>query len=178
VARLRKAIFKALGWPFVVVGRMLARLLKPPFAKLGTTAFKLTLPIWRLYLKGTKRTRLVVLHDGKLLLVRIWLSDGTWMLPGGGLHRKEDPVAAALRELKEETRIVSFADKLQLLGELEHTKHKLKYTYICYGLVLDTLPRIRHGWPEIIEHRWASAEDLQTLPLSEEAARALDWLQN
>lgn len=40
---------------------------------------------------------------GRILLVRHSYGSGRWMLPGGGLKRGEDPLAAGLRELREET---------------------------------------------------------------------------
>lgn len=40
---------------------------------------------------------------GRILLVRHTYGSGRWMLPGGGLVRGEDPVAAARRECLEET---------------------------------------------------------------------------
>ena len=40
---------------------------------------------------------------GHLLLIRHSYGSGSWMLPGGGIARHEDPLAAALRELAEET---------------------------------------------------------------------------
>lgn len=42
---------------------------------------------------------------GRLLLIRHSYGSGRWMLPGGGLGRNEDPVAAALRELAEEVHL-------------------------------------------------------------------------
>ena len=39
---------------------------------------------------------------GQLLLIRHSYGSGTWMLPGGGIARREDPLDAALRELAEE----------------------------------------------------------------------------
>lgn len=41
--------------------------------------------------------------EGRLLLVRHSYGTGAWMPPGGGLRRGEDPLAAGLRELAEET---------------------------------------------------------------------------
>lgn len=40
---------------------------------------------------------------GRVLLIRHSYGSGSWMLPGGGIARGEDPLAAALRELIEET---------------------------------------------------------------------------
>ncbi len=41
--------------------------------------------------------------SGRVLLVRHSYGSPRWMPPGGGLARGEDPVAAAIRELREET---------------------------------------------------------------------------
>ena len=40
---------------------------------------------------------------GQVLLLRHSYGSSKWMLPGGGLRKSEDPVAAAVRELGEET---------------------------------------------------------------------------
>jgi 8-oxo-dGTP pyrophosphatase MutT (NUDIX family) len=39
---------------------------------------------------------------GRVMLIRHSYGSGNWMLPGGGIGRREDPLAAALRELREE----------------------------------------------------------------------------
>ena len=41
--------------------------------------------------------------EGHVLLIRHSYGSGRWMLPGGGIARGEDPLAAATRELAEET---------------------------------------------------------------------------
>ncbi|MBI5469981.1 NUDIX domain-containing protein [Candidatus Kaiserbacteria bacterium] len=47
--------------------------------------------------------RVIVIHDGKVLLVRHWYAPGVLTLPGGGVDEGEDPADAAIREVKEET---------------------------------------------------------------------------
>ena len=46
---------------------------------------------------------LAIDERGRVLLVRHSYGSGAWMPPGGGLERGENPVAAAQRELLEET---------------------------------------------------------------------------
>ena len=59
---------------------------------------------WRVA-KVTPRGCRVMAFDaeGRVLLIRHSYGSGSWMLPGGGLGRGETPLAAAGRELLEET---------------------------------------------------------------------------
>jgi 8-oxo-dGTP pyrophosphatase MutT (NUDIX family) len=45
---------------------------------------------------------LAIEHEGRVLLVRHSYGPPVWALPGGGLGRNEDPVLAAIREVREE----------------------------------------------------------------------------
>ena len=47
--------------------------------------------------------RIIVVHNGKILLVRHWYAPGVLTLPGGGVDANENPEDAAIREVKEET---------------------------------------------------------------------------
>lgn len=59
---------------------------------------------WRLARVPLRGSRVLVFDGrGHLLLIRHSYGSGSWMLPGGGIARREDPLAAALRELAEET---------------------------------------------------------------------------
>ncbi len=58
---------------------------------------------WRLARPVVHGVRVIALDDdGRVLLVRHSYGSAHWMPPGGGLRRGEDPVAAAMRELREE----------------------------------------------------------------------------
>lgn len=65
-------------------------------------------------MSGSQRTRvaayaLMTDDDGRILLCRIVAAvrpDQPWTLPGGGIEFGEDPAAAVLRELREETGLV------------------------------------------------------------------------
>lgn len=59
---------------------------------------------WRLRKPRLRGCRVLALDgEGRVLLVRHAYGSGKWMTPGGGLGRRETPVAGACRELREET---------------------------------------------------------------------------
>lgn len=59
---------------------------------------------WRVAQVKLNGCRILAFDDaGRILLIRHSYGSGNWMLPGGGIGRREDPLDAALRELVEET---------------------------------------------------------------------------
>jgi 8-oxo-dGTP pyrophosphatase MutT (NUDIX family) len=59
---------------------------------------------WRIRKPRLSGCRVLALDgEGRVLLVRHAYGSGKWMAPGGGLSRREAPLAGALRELREET---------------------------------------------------------------------------
>lgn len=94
---------------------------------------------------------------GRVLLVRHSYGSGKWMPPGGGLARGEHPIAAAQRELLEET-----ACTLQWAALIERADEQLhgagNMVHIVAGVTLDT--PLADG-REIIETRFF---ELSALP--------------
>ena len=80
------------------------RLIPAPLHRLGLRAAHAVRKRWwrlaRIRLQGSR----VLAFDarGQVLLIRHSYGSGNWMLPGGGIARGEQPMAAALRELAEE----------------------------------------------------------------------------
>ena len=59
---------------------------------------------WRLARPTLRGTRVMAFDPaGRVLLIRHSYGSGHWMLPGGGIGRGEEPLAAGQRELREET---------------------------------------------------------------------------
>lgn len=81
------------------------RLIPPPLHRLAyRLAHGLRTRWWRLARPRLNGCRVLALDEAsRVLLVRHSYGSGRWMLPGGGIARGEDPVAAAARELREET---------------------------------------------------------------------------
>ena len=59
---------------------------------------------WRLFQVQLEGCRVLAIDGaGRVLLIRHSYGSGQWLLPGGGIARGEAPLAAAQRELAEET---------------------------------------------------------------------------
>ncbi len=73
-------------------------------------------------------------RDGKVFVAqRIDMPSAAWQMPQGGIDKGESPLAAAWRELKEETG----TDRAEIIGESRD--------WYCYDLPADLVPRLWHG---------------------------------
>lgn len=131
----------------------------------GRAAFWLSWPLLFLFLASSRRTRILVVNGNDVLVVRGWLSSGRWGLPGGGLHRGEDPAEGAVRELKEETGIDVKATKLQkLYSGKTKTGHGLRYIVYAYALELGEKPALARQKFELTHLEWTDWRTLIKSP--------------
>ncbi len=87
----------------------------------------LTWPGIYLLVRGSNRTRVLIVQDKKVLLVQGWLNDGRWQLPGGGVKKNEDFKKAASRELIEETGLKIKSPQLKSIGNLSIRENGINY---------------------------------------------------
>jgi 8-oxo-dGTP pyrophosphatase MutT (NUDIX family) len=81
----------------------------------------------RPHVRGVK----CVLTDGdRVLLVRHTYGRTEWDLPGGGIHRGEEPAAAARREMQEELGVE--IDGLRPLGEISLRAYRARDRIHCF----------------------------------------------
>lgn len=80
------------------------RLIPAPLHRLAlVTAHRVRRVWWRLRKPLLHGCRVLAFDpEGRVLLVRHSYGSGRWMLPGGGIGTREEPLQAALRELREE----------------------------------------------------------------------------
>jgi 8-oxo-dGTP pyrophosphatase MutT (NUDIX family) len=62
---------------------------------------------WILRVLGSEKdiggVRVILIRNGRVVLLRHWLSKNVWTLPGGGINKGETPSEAGKREVWEET---------------------------------------------------------------------------
>lgn len=133
---------------------------------LGRCGYYAVHPLVALILRDTNRTRIIVRHQDKVLVVLPWLNNGRWDLPGGGLHRNEDSVQGALRELQEEIGLTVEAQHARQYTVEQFKAGLIKYTahYIIVTLPYEvrTFTLQKH---EIVAARWAQDSELVDLPM-------------
>lgn len=134
----------------------------------------LTKPIIRMMLSGSTRTRVILVHQDEILLVRNRLGSQKWSLPGGGVKKGEESKKAAARELLEELNIEIRVSELK---KLTHGQHKmgasnLRYNYIAY-VYIATNKKIKIDKKELIDAKWF---DVNSVPLTDCSPLALHIL--
>lgn len=134
---------------------------------LGKLTFWLAWPFWFVYFRlNPDRTRVVLIVDGELLLVRTWLGANSWGLPGGGAKRSESLAEAAARELHEETAVRADSSEFSELTSTIHHEHGLRYNARYFLLHRSEKPQTGGRIQEIAEVAWFSKSQLETLDIN------------
>lgn len=121
------------------------------------------------------RVRIRVLNEqGEILLLRGVISHGAWSLPGGGVGRKESLVAAAVRELYEETGIRIKETDMQFVRTLEKPAINIPFSAPLFETTVNRkkLPKVPHNTWEVMEIGWFRISHLPR-PLSTIAESAI-----
>lgn len=144
------------------------------YARLGKIFYWLGWPVWFVYFRiNPRRSRVMVVGGGKLLLLKSWLGDGDWGLPGGGAKLRESLESAACRELFEESGIIANPSQLKPLGDYVHNRHGLKFNAYFFWLELPSRPELVLPRSEISDGGWFDAEELKSVNLNTDAAHAV-----
>lgn len=128
---------------------------------IGKLLFWLFWPVFFIAFYFTKRTRVLVHVDKEILVVKGWIDNNNWGLPGGGIHKGEDPKTSAVRELLEETGIKADPNQLKLIhagrvhGRLQHS-----YVVFAYELKLNKKPELKLQKYEIAKAEWMDSQQL------------------
>lgn len=139
----------------------------------GILAFWVSWPALWVYLRGSRRTRVLIICGNEFLVLKGWLGTGNWSLPGGGLHRGEDPQQGAIREVAEETGIkLSEKDMTFISSQTCHNKN-IRFTSDVFVAKLDDKPTVKIQRYEIVEYSWQPL-DHPSQALSSDARAIVD----
>lgn len=140
---------------------------------LGTIAFWLTWPLLYVYLRSTKRTRLLVICKDEILLTKGWLGPDEWSLPGGGLNRKEDPADGAIREIYEETGLNVEKDQLKYLELSRASMHGLRFKCHYFICAYKSKPKATRS-SEVVAMSWFNRRELLAQRLTPDSLLAIN----
>lgn len=120
------------------------------------------------------RTRVIVLHERRMLLLEPHQPGAGWQLPGGGLERNESLAECGEREVMEETGIAVRVSGVAFLREFVVPKYCLlpdtdgvTYTMEVYLYAAPTRPQNepRRENPAAQMPYWTALETVAALPL-------------
>ena len=135
------------------------RRLRDPLLRLGFRAGYRALRVWWLVTRPTKHgVKCVLTRGGDVLLVRHTYGDTErWELPGGGIKRREEPLAAARREIQEELGIE--VRNWAMLGDLFERIDGKRDRLWCFSAELSDR-EIAIDRAELSEAAWFPRDDL------------------
>lgn len=152
--------------------------MKKFLSAISVTLFWLLWPVMFLYLKfSSVRTRVLLVSNDEVLLVRGWISANHYGLPGGGMHKHETAEAGAVREVAEEVGIVLPESTLQKLATHTHDAFNLKYKAHFFVVQLSEKPAVHRQRFEIMEATWVPIAQAASLVLDQDARYALKRYQ-
>lgn len=141
---------------------------------LGRILFWITWPgIWLVVQLAPPRTRVIIINKGKLLLTQAWLGDGSWVLPGGGLHRGEDAKQGAVREVQEETGLTLDPAQLHLQGKFSTRSTGIPVRLIIFWAEIDESALVLRTSAELAEAGWYSQNQIARMRLSQPTQQIL-----
>lgn len=148
------------------------------YARLGRIVYWGVWPGSWVYLRGSRRGRLLLVHKDEVLVVNNWLGVGKWNLPGGGLHPGEDPAEGLAREVFEETGISLESATLRLLKTEPYRIHGFSYNCYYFTATADAQPPTVRRKFEIVDIAWTKKSEITSRTHGPDVIRALELLDS
>lgn len=127
---------------------------------IGIIAYWVTVPgIW-LVLRRTQRSRVIISYEDSIVVVKPWLGNGKWCLPGGGVHKNESALSAVRRETEEEVGMKLSPKTYRSIGNQHYRQNGLSFIYQLFSVALNEKISIRKQLLEIVEADWVPTTEL------------------
>lgn len=129
---------------------------------IGRIVFWCSWPLLWFVMPLTRRVRVAILHDNKVLVVKNLIGPNKWDLPGGGIKSGETAEVAARRELIEELRL--YPTHIHNLSSEEAARrwYGLTMRVVYVAAVIEDFDTMQKNW-EITQVDWIPKGDLSTV---------------
>jgi 8-oxo-dGTP pyrophosphatase MutT (NUDIX family) len=128
---------------------------------------------WRARKPTVHGCRVIALDErDRVLLIRQSYGSRAWVAPGGSVGRREDPVATALRELREETGCRLF-QAAKVAEVLERPSGAYNVVHVVVGRAGGTMAPDRR---EVDEAAWFALDDLPPDISARVVVGLADWV--
>jgi len=127
---------------------------------LGRALFWLCWPLCFVYLRLSERTRILIMHGDDVLVVKNWIGNGNWSLPGGGLKRGEKAWPGIIREVQEELGVSFLPKNLEYLGQDRYKKYGLAFDFHLFLVHVPQKFAFDRQKVEIADAQWKSISRL------------------
>lgn len=128
----------------------------------GRLIYIICWPMLWLYLFRSRRSRIAIFADHRLLVVKPTLSNGKWQLPGGGVKKNESFLDGVIRELYEETGLKLKAEYITCINHQKVIINGFYYDRWLYITEVQGTAPIRLHNLEIEEAEWVLIDDLNS----------------
>ncbi|MCA9342888.1 NUDIX hydrolase [Candidatus Saccharibacteria bacterium] len=144
--------------------------------KIGTFVYWMTWPgIW-LMLRGSKRTRIIIASGSKILVVKPWLGNGKWSLPGGGIKKNEKPFQSLVRELEEEVGLKIKKQNCKIVSKNTYKQDGLTFKYYLFSCKQNEQKKIIRKSLEIADAKWVNWHELSVRSANNDVINAIKTL--
>lgn len=144
--------------------------------KIGTMVYWVTWPgIW-LMLRRSKRTRILIACGSKILVVKPWLGNGRWSLPGGGIKRNEKAFQSLVREIQEETGLKIKKKDCKVVSKNTYKQDGLSFLYYLFVCNQKELKDIDRKKLELADAKWVNWHELSVRNSNNDVITAIKTL--
>ncbi len=144
----------------------------------GRIVFWLTWPVLKIRLNLSRRVRAVIYYKDEILVVKSWIGNSKWTIPGGGIKIGEASIDALIREVKEEVGIELKSTSCQNVGDFIYNSTGLRYRYALYAIKLKAKPSINVNKTEIVDAEWLKLSKINQSNSNSDAINAKNWLKS